>query len=877
MTPHQALSKYFGYEEFRQNQLDIIESIIAGENILAVLPTGAGKSLCYQIPALISNSFSIVISPLIALMKDQVDALNKVDEIAAFINSSQSYIEIESIIQKLSHGKIKLLYVAPERLSNQDFLERIKNLHPSFLFIDEAHCISEWGHNFRPSYRKINEFAKFISIKRISSFTATATPEVVNDILGQLELREPRLFIRGFERDNLELNTIITKNKKAKCLELIFQYKSPAIIYTSSRKMTEELSTFLNMNRINAAFYHAGMNPLARKKIQDDFISDRINIIIATNAFGMGIDKKNIRLIIHYNTPGSIENYYQEIGRAGRDGKTSYAFLLYDDEDINIQNYFLLSSHPDKQLIENIYNAICDYGKIAIGNTSDKEIPINYEFISAVAKKNINKGLLHSAIKFLEEGGYLKLVSEFDRKPQVQFNVNKNQLKDFIKNTPSPIVRDLTLQLIRNFGITIFDESTRLSIKDLADDLDTNETEIEGALAILENLGFIEYRRPSIKESAVLITQRVGINQLRLDYKRINESFLNLQKKIQSMVDFVFSKNCRFKFILNYFGEDTTVYKCGKCDNCRESYQYTELNSDYLKENILTTLHLSEHPVSEKAIISLLRGENSVNQNKTILNYGICSNYNQNELKIAIKELIERDFIEKKNGIKTKLILSTKGKSYLMQNGFVEDIPVIEDYETSLELFNLLRDARANAARKFLQTSYLICPDEVLRSISQQKPISKRDILSIPGFNDRMFNKIGNDFLEIINSFINSKEKSAPKEPVKKEMPNNIIATLNLVQKKYSIKDISIMRQLSEAVISMQIESIIEFNPDLDISYLYKEGQLNLILCEIDKGYIDLKELKSKLPKDISYPMIRIAVSKSKSNSSLVYANPRHA
>ncbi len=876
MTPHQALSKYFGYEEFRQNQLDIIESIIAGENVLAVLPTGAGKSLCYQIPALISNSFSIVISPLIALMKDQVDALNKVDEIAAFVNSSQSYSEIETIIQKLSYGKIKLLYVAPERLSNQDFSEKIKNMHPAFLFIDEAHCISEWGHNFRPSYRRINEFAKFISINRISSFTATATPEVVKDILAQLELSHPKIFIRGFERDNLELNTIITKNKKSKCLELISQFKTPAIIYTSSRKVTEDVSAFLNMNRIDASFYHAGMNQLERKKIQEDFIADKIRVIIATNAFGMGIDKKNIRLIIHYNTPGSVENYYQEIGRAGRDGKTSYAFLLYDDEDINIQNFFLYSSHPDKQLIENIYNAICDYGKIAIGNTSDKEIPINYEFISAVAKKNINKGLLHSAVKFLEESGYLKLISEFDRKPQIQFNVNKNQLKDFIKNTPSPIVRELTLQLIRNFGASIFDEKTKLSIKSLADDINTSEMEIEGALAILENLGFIEYRRPSAKESAVLITQRIDSNQLRLDYKRINESFLNLQKKIQSMVDYVFSKDCRFKFILNYFGEDTTAYRCGKCDNCRENYQFTELNSDYLKENILTTLHLIKEPVSEKAIISLLRGENSISQNKTVLTFGICSNYNQNELKLAVKELIERDFIEKKDGIKTKLILSTKGKGYLMQNGFVEDLPVIEDYESSLELFNLLRDARTKAARKFLQTAYLICPDEVLRVVAQEKPVSKRDILSIPGFNERMFNKIGNDFLEIITNFINSNENTPPKEAAKKEMPANIITTLNLVRKKYSIKDISAMRQLSEAVISMQIESIIEYNPGLDISYLYNEGQLDLIFREIKKGFLDLKDLKSRLPKEISYPLIRVAVSKSKSNTSFASANPQH-
>ncbi len=333
---------------FRNGQQEIIDTILDGKNVLAVLPTGAGKSLCYQIPSLISDNFSIVISPLIALMKDQVDSLNKLEEIAAFINSTMDFNESEQVLQKIAFGKIKLLYIAPEKLESIKFAERIKSLNPSYLFVDEAHCISEWGHNFRPSYTKIKDFINYTSLKKIAAFTATATPEVVKDIVKQLQLKDPQIFVRGFERDNLHLNVLFPKNKKQKCLELLRQTEGAAIIYTATRKNAEEVTEFLNLNKYKCHYYHAGLQPPIRRKIQEEFSNGKINIIAATNAFGMGIDKKDIRLVIHYDTTGSVENFYQEIGRAGRDGKPSYTYLLYDDKDISIHNFFIRNSHPDK-------------------------------------------------------------------------------------------------------------------------------------------------------------------------------------------------------------------------------------------------------------------------------------------------------------------------------------------------------------------------------------------------------------------------------------------------------------------------------------------------------------------------------------------------
>jgi ATP-dependent DNA helicase RecQ len=378
----QALKRYFDYDSFRKGQEEIVEAILSSKSVVAVLPTGAGKSICYQIPALISDNFSIVISPLIALMKDQVDNLNRREEIAAFINSTMDYRESEEVLNKIAFGKVKLLYLAPEKLESLKFADRIKELKPSYLFVDEAHCISEWGHNFRPSYLKIKEFIDHTSTKRIAAFTATATSEVVEDIVNQLQLKEPKIFVRGFERENLNLNVIVTKNKKKKCLELIREINGPVIIYTSSRKKAEEVAEYLTINGFPCSYYHAGIPSPERRRIQDEFISGNDRVIAATNAFGMGIDKNDIRLVIHYNIPGSIESYYQEIGRAGRDSEDSFCYLFYDEKDLAIQNYFISNSHPNKELIHQIYKAVCDYNRVAVGSLPEKELIVEPDYIT---------------------------------------------------------------------------------------------------------------------------------------------------------------------------------------------------------------------------------------------------------------------------------------------------------------------------------------------------------------------------------------------------------------------------------------------------------------------------------------------------------------
>lgn len=364
--PEEILKKYYGYNEFRAGQKKVINSILKGKDTLAIMPTGAGKSLCFQIPALINDGITIVISPLISLMKDQVDSLNELGISATYINSSLEYEEIEKRILNVRSGEYKLIYVAPERLNDERFCAYMREISIAMIAIDEAHCVSQWGHDFRPSYRNVAQFI-FKLTKRpvISAFTATATEAVKNDIIKLLRLSTPEVFVTGFNRENLSLSVIKGENKKNFVEKYLENNKGKTgIIYTSTRKEAEYVYIYLNKQGYSVGVYHAGLSESDRAEIQEDFSYDNIDIIVATNAFGMGIDKSNVRFVIHYNMPKNIEAYYQEAGRAGRDGEPSECILLFDPKDVQTQKYFIEEtvSNEERKLYEyNKLQSMIDY------------------------------------------------------------------------------------------------------------------------------------------------------------------------------------------------------------------------------------------------------------------------------------------------------------------------------------------------------------------------------------------------------------------------------------------------------------------------------------------------------------------------------------
>lgn len=843
MTKYEALKKYFGYENFKPVQEEIIEEILNGNNVLAVLPTGAGKSLCYQIPSIISESFSIVVSPLIALMKDQVDSLNKIEKIASFINSSLEEKESEKVFQELTQGQIKILYVSPEKLQNKFFAERIKNLKPNFIFIDEAHCISEWGHNFRPSYRKINDFIEFCEIKKISAFTATATEEVRNDILKLLKIPNAKIFVKGFERNNLALKVFTNIDKKEKTLEILRTNKTPAIIYTSTRKYCEEVAEFLKKNFIKATYYHAGLAANLKKIIQDDFISNRVEVIVATNAFGMGIDKNNIRTIIHFNLPGSIENYYQEIGRAGRDGINSNIFLLYDRKDRDIQDYFIESANPTRDQIELVYDAICDHGKIALGFINEKGIEFNKQLSTLFDLKDLSKAVVESSINVLQNSGYLIYKNQLEKDSFVKILLEKNHLYSILKNEMSQEEKDIIALFIKIFSNSIFEKKQKINIEQIARQLEASTNLVIEYLNKLSNDGIIEFEQSSFYPTIYLKTPRVRSKDLKLDMKKIQETYQYHKKKLEKMIDYVFTEKCRMNYIINYFGQKDENYKCGLCDICTDSKVNNVASVDYLEEIIMKTLHEMRRPIRKILLIKILKGNAEPMLFKNISYFGSCNHFSKDELESTIDKLISK-----------KMIVLFKDTIKLTDDGlelFITPKEIVqnESYENDLELFNMIRNIRKEAAEKFNQPATMICPDEILLKISKAKPKTYTELMNIDGFTQRMFNKIGEAILNEI--------KNKTSNPFEDETSKLII---DLIRKKYSFEDILSLTKLPESILASRIESIISFARELNFNYLIQPKEMKVIKAKYDAGFLDLRELFNELGKKISYNKLKVAV-----------------
>ncbi|MCB9260385.1 MAG: RecQ family ATP-dependent DNA helicase [Ignavibacteriales bacterium] len=842
-----ALKKYYGFSEFREGQEEIIQAILDKKNVLGIMPTGAGKSLCYQLPSLLSESYSIIISPLISLMQDQVNSLNSKNQTAAFINSSLDYRDTEKVLNDLYEKKIKMLFIAPEKLNNSFFIEKLKQTNPEYLFVDEAHCISEWGHNFRPSYRNIKQFAENLNIQNISAFTATATPDVRDDIIKQLGFQNPISFVHGFERNNISLNVIRTKQKKEKIFELLKKFNTPTIIYAATRKNCEEVTEYLKQKKINAEFYHAGLTTGLRTVIQDDFIKNNIKVIVATNAFGMGIDKADIGMVIHYNIPGSLENLYQEFGRAGRNGDEAEAYLFYADSDKFIQEFLIKVSHPTIEQIKECYNAVMDFNRIAVNSRSEKKLELDEQLFRLIESKSINRTQFNSALQILENNKYLKLNLASQANNYIKFLLNHDQLKNYIKKLINAELKDFLITLVKVYGSSSFDYKIKIDLNYLQNLIGENSSTVENHLKKLDQIGIIEYEQPQYLPTVEMIQERVSANNLHLNTKEIDSKFSHANQKLDSVIEYSFTKDCRFKFILNYFGENVNNYKCGKCDNCKGSGIIDETSTDYISEMVLRTITEFKGGISRSRLLSILSGKSKSHIAKTISTYRSCLHFNSDQINDVISELLTKKLIKE---IGDKIFKDPVEELIEYEKEKLSN----SDYEQNLELFNKLREERNTAAKKFSQNPEFICSDIILRQLAKDKPTTPSLFLSINGVNQRMYNKIGLEFIEIIKE---NKSKGEIKK-ITNDLPKHIVQTYNLIKKKYSLTEIENLLKLSESIISLQIESIISYYPNENYSYLIGKEDFDLIKNEITELSEDIKEIKKRLPSKISYAKIRI-------------------
>jgi ATP-dependent DNA helicase RecQ len=554
----EALQKYFGFTEFLEGQAEVIEAVLAGENAVVVMPTGGGKSLCYQLPAMILGGVTVVVSPLIALMKDQVDALAAREIPTTFINSSLGYAETNKRLSEIRRGKYKLVYVAPERFRSQAFMDAIGDVKVRLFAVDEAHCISHWGHDFRPDYLRLKDAVQRVGRPQIIALTATATPKVRADISEQLGLTDPRFLVAGFDRPNLALRVVHVSTEKEKLetlKEVIRISTGSGIIYAATRKSVEQITAKLKMAGLSVEPYHGGMGEVERTRAQDSFMNGRVQAIVATNAFGMGIDKQDIRFVIHYHLPGSIEAYYQEVGRAGRDGLPADCLLLFNYADTRTQQFFIEGNHPPPELIRRVYHEIASLGLEKI------EVSAR-EFAQRLGEKNDMS--VYSALVVLEKAGHIERGRTTDRNIIARLTTRVDAALDQVDGEAAEgnVLRELIFNRDLNDR-----EQTELDLNALGRALDLGDTQLRRALRGLSSRGVISYRN-AYQGRGIKLLEDPPAAILRIDTKALAARAAAEQWKLRQMLDYCYSKACLRRFILNYFGDRKKIAGCQICSAC---------------------------------------------------------------------------------------------------------------------------------------------------------------------------------------------------------------------------------------------------------------------------------------------------------------------
>ncbi|MBZ0247864.1 MAG: RecQ family ATP-dependent DNA helicase [Cyclobacteriaceae bacterium] len=613
-TPEHILKQYWGYDQFRTPQRDIVGNVLEGKDTVALLPTGGGKSICFQVPALILEGVCLVITPLIALMEDQVSQLKRRGIAAIAIHSGMSKSEIDVALDNCSYGKIKFLYLSPERIQTEMFQARIQKIVVSLIAIDEAHCISQWGYDFRPSYLLLSDLRGLKPDVPVIALTATATQKVKEDIINKLGLKEPGLYTKSFARENLSFVVRKTENKEKLLLQVIQKVNGSTIVYARSRRSTEKLSEWLVKSGVSSTYYHAGLTYQQRKDHQKEWIAGSTRVVVATNAFGMGIDKSNVRTVIHMDLPETLESYYQEAGRAGRDGNKSYAVIIYHPMDVKSLREKVEQSQPEISVLKKTYQALSNYLQLAEGSAMGE----SFDFDLAVFSNRYELKPLttYAALKKLEEQGLIQLSESFYRPSKVHLLVDKKKLYEF--QVANDHFDQLIKGLLRLYGGELFSAYVNVSESQISRAVGWSIPETKVGLNQLQEMQFLDYEQASEMPQITFLTPRQDADRLQLDIIRLNERRDLALSKMETMVEYVEQiHRCRTQFIQSYFDEET-FSTCGVCDVClakKKKENQTEIK-DYrdqilllLKQKPMTSEELEKavNPSDQELLVEVIR------------------------------------------------------------------------------------------------------------------------------------------------------------------------------------------------------------------------------------------------------------------------------
>ena len=596
-----ALQEYWHYDSFRPMQQEAIESVLLGRDTLVLMPTGGGKSIIYQLPTLVSEGLCIVVTPLIALMKDQVDALRRRGIPAVAVHSGLSNRQIDIALDNCIYGDIKFLYVAPERLASEMFRLRVDRMNVSLLAVDEAHCISQWGYDFRPSYLRIKELRRLIPDTPVLALTASATPHVAKDIMAQLNFSEPNVLQTSFLRPNLSYTVRQTDDKEEQLMRIVNNVPGCGIVYVRMRKTAEEVANFLIEQGQSASFYHGGLPNAERSIRQDEWISGKTRIMVATNAFGMGIDKRDVRFVVHYTMSDSLESYYQEAGRAGRDGERSYAVILMASNDNNRIIDLFEKEFPEIQLIQSIYNELCSYLGIAIGDGKDASFVFNiYDFCRHIKQPVV---VVHNVVKLLQLNGYMTLVEDCEHPARMMFMVTRDELYQVRNNEKEEEILRTILRLYPG----IFSEFRPIDEMEIATQSHHTHEEVHEFLKKLWRSNTIRYIPTNHDPLIFLDEERLPARDVYIAPSTYSQRKKLMLERFNHLLHYANEEvECRSRIIEQYFC-DRMSEPCGVCDNClARKRREKSANTASFKEQIIQLL--SAQPMTIKELVAQIKG-----------------------------------------------------------------------------------------------------------------------------------------------------------------------------------------------------------------------------------------------------------------------------
>ncbi len=601
-TPVQILKKYWNYNNFKPLQEDIISSILKKEDTFALLPTGGGKSICFQVPALINEGICIVISPLIALMQDQVQSLQKKGIKAIALTSGIKYTELDTLLDNCIYGNYKFLYLSPERLQQDIVKERIKQMNVSLIAVDEAHCISQWGNDFRPSYKKIKILKTLKPTVPTIALTASATPTVLSDIILQLDLFQPKIFKSSFARKNLGYTFLKTNDKFYKLRQILTKQPGSSIIYVRNRKSAIDISGTLTNWGFKSTYYHGGISMEEKNKRFELWSQDKIQVMVATNAFGMGIDKPNVRTVIHLNIPESIESYFQEAGRAGRDGQKSYAILLKSDGDVTTVRNQFITILPKVDFIKIVYKKLCNYFQISYGEGENTAHPFNFNHFCKTYK--FNSLVTYNALKTLDQNSIITFTQRYIKRSNIHITASSQDVIFYLEQYPQYAM--VIKAILRTYG-GVFDEEIEINLSQIVQKVGTTEQEAVKILKEVEKSGLLSFNHLKTDAEIIFLKPREddrAINTIKHHIIKHNEVKVN---QVESMIELVQNDSlCKSKQLLHYFGEKDLT-DCGICNVCRNSKKQIKNDRSEIQSKILQLLsqqNLSSRQLLEKLTFS---------------------------------------------------------------------------------------------------------------------------------------------------------------------------------------------------------------------------------------------------------------------------------